>query len=54
MTCASAFESTMSSVVDPMTTDTLDTNIVAHDKNIICGNPRARPDPVGGSEPDPG
>ena len=36
MTCASLFRSTMSSLVDPMTRDNLDTNIIAHFKfNVI-------------------
>ena len=35
MTCASMFESTMSSLIDPMTRDNLDTNIIAHDRNLI-------------------
>ena len=35
MTCASMSESTMSSLVDPMTRDNLDTNIITHDKNLI-------------------
>ena len=35
ITCASLFESTMSSLVDPMTRDNLDTNIIAYDKNLI-------------------
>ena len=35
MTCASLFGSTMSSLVDPMTKNNLDTNIIAHDRNII-------------------
>ena len=35
MTCASLFGSTMSSLVDPMTRDNLDTNIIAHDRNLI-------------------
>ena len=35
MTCASLFISTMSSLVDPMTKDNLDTNIIAHDMNLI-------------------
>ena len=34
MTCASLFGSTMSSLFDPMTTDNLDTNIIAHDRNL--------------------
>ena len=35
MTCASLSGSIMSSLVDPMTRDNLDTNIIAHDKNLI-------------------
>ena len=35
MTCASLSGSTMSSLVDPMTRSNLDTNIIAHDKNLI-------------------
>ena len=35
MICASLSESTMSSLVDPMTRDNLDTNIIAHDRNLI-------------------
>ena len=35
MTCASMSGSTMSSLVDPMTWDNLDTNIIAHDRNLI-------------------
>ena len=35
MTCASLFGSTMSSLVDPMTKDNLDTNIISHDRNLI-------------------
>ena len=35
MTCASLFGSTMSSFVDPMTRDNLDTNIIVHDRNLI-------------------
>ena len=35
MTCASLSGSTMSSLVDPMTRDNLDTNIIAHDRNLI-------------------
>ena len=35
MTCASMSGSTMSSLVDPMTRDNLDTNIIAHDRNLI-------------------
>ena len=33
--CASLSGSTMSSLVDPMTRDNLDTNIIAHDRNLI-------------------
>ena len=35
MTCASLSRSTMCSLVDPMTRDNLDTNIIAHDRNLI-------------------
>ena len=35
MMCASMFGSTMSSLVNPMTRDNLDTNIIAHDRNRI-------------------
>ena len=35
MTCASLFGSTMSSLIDPMTKDNLDTNIIVHDRNLI-------------------
>ena len=35
MTCAILFRSTMSSLVDPMPKDNLDTNISAHDRNLI-------------------
>ena len=35
MTCASLFRSTMSSLVDPMTRDNLDTNIITRDRNLI-------------------
>ena len=35
MTRASMSGSTMSSRVDPMTRDNLDTNIIAHDRNLI-------------------
>ena len=35
MTCASLSGSTMSSLVDPMTRDNLDTNIITHDRNLI-------------------
>ena len=34
ITCASLSGSTMSSLVDPMTRDNLDTNIIAHDRNL--------------------
>ena len=34
MTCASLSGSTMSSLVDPMTKDNLDTNIISHDRNL--------------------
>ena len=34
MTYASKSGSTMSSLVDPMTRDNLDTNIIAHDMNL--------------------
>ena len=34
-TCASMSGSTMSSFVDPMTRDNLDSNIIAHDRNLI-------------------
>ena len=34
-TCASLSGSTMSSLVDPITRDNLDTNIIAHDWNLI-------------------
>ena len=34
MTCSSLFESTMSSLVDPMTRDNLDTNIITRDRNL--------------------
>ena len=34
-TCASMFGSIMSSLVDPMTRDNLDTNIIARDRNLI-------------------
>ena len=33
--CASMSESTMSNLVDPMTRDGLDTNIITHDRNLI-------------------
>ena len=35
MTRASLFGSTISSLVDPMTRDNLDTNIIARDRNLI-------------------
>ena len=35
MTCASFYGLTMSSLVNPMTRDNLDTNIIAHDRNLI-------------------
>ena len=35
MTCASMSGSAMSSLVDPMTRDNLDTNVIAHEKNLI-------------------
>ena len=35
MICVSLSGSTMSSLVDPMTMDNLDTNIIAHDRNLI-------------------
>ena len=35
MTCASMSGSTMSSLVDPMTMDNLDTDIISHDRNLI-------------------
>ena len=35
MTCDSLSRSTMSSLIDPMTRDNLDTNIIAHDRNLI-------------------
>ena len=35
MTCASLSRSTMSSLVNPMTKDNLDTNIISHDRNLI-------------------
>ena len=34
MTCVSLSESTMSNLVDPMTRDNLDTNIIACDRNL--------------------
>ena len=35
MTCASLSGSTISSLIDPITKDNLDTNIIAHDRNLI-------------------
>ena len=35
MTCARLSGSTMSSLVDPMIRDNLDTNIIEHDRNLI-------------------
>ena len=35
MTCASLSGLTISILVDPMTRDNLDTNIIAHDRNLI-------------------
>ena len=35
MTCASLAGSTMSSLVNPMIRDNLNTNIIAHDRNLI-------------------
>ena len=35
MICASLSRLTMSSLVNPMTRDNLDTNIIVHDKNLI-------------------
>ena len=35
MTCASLFGLTMSNLINPMTRDNLDTNIIAHDRNLI-------------------
>ena len=35
MTCASLSGSTMSSLIDPMTRDNLETNIISHDRNLI-------------------
>ena len=35
MTCANLSRSTMYSLVDPMTRDNLDTNIITHDRNLI-------------------
>ena len=35
MTCVSLCGSTMSSLIDPMTRDNLDTNIIAHERNLI-------------------
>ena len=35
MACASLFGSTMSNLVDPMTNDNLDTNIIAYKINLV-------------------
>ena len=35
MTCSSPSRSTMSSFIDPVTRDNLETNIIAHDRNLI-------------------
>ena len=35
MACASLSRLTMSNLIDPMTRDNLDTNIIAHDRNLI-------------------
>ena len=35
MTCASLSGSTISSLIDPMTRDNLDTNIIAHEKILL-------------------
>ena len=35
MTCASLSRSTMFSLVDPMTWDNLDTNIIEYDRNLL-------------------
>ena len=35
ITCTSLSGSTMSSLVDPLTRDNLDTNIITHDRNLI-------------------
>ena len=35
MTCSSLSKSTMSSLVDPMTRDNLDTNKITQDRNLI-------------------
>ena len=35
MTCVGLFRSIMSSLVDPMTRDNLNTNIITHDRNLI-------------------
>ena len=35
ITCASLSVSTMSNLVDPMTKDNLDINIITHDRNLI-------------------
>ena len=39
MTCVSLSGSIMSSLIDPMTRDNLDTNIIAHDRNLIIMTP---------------
>ena len=39
MTCGSLSRSIMSSLVDPMTRDNLDTNITAHDRNFYHHDP---------------
>ena len=39
MTCVSLSGSTMSSLIDLMTRDNLDTNIIAHDRNLIIMMP---------------
>ena len=43
MTCASLSGSTMSSLIDPMTKDNLDTNIIVHDRNLIIMIPSLFP-----------
>ena len=43
MTCASLSESTMSSLIDRMTRDNLDTNIITHDRNLIIMIPLSFP-----------
>ena len=43
MTCASLSGSTMSSLVDYITRDNLDTNIIAHDRNLIIMIPSRFP-----------